>query len=70
MIGKISAPRGERAEPLIYYLYGPGRREEHTLTMRQWYRDDLEPLLRATGFAAVDVSRGIDQDTLVYRAST
>ena len=30
MIGKITAPRGERVEPLIYYLYGPGRREEHT----------------------------------------
>jgi hypothetical protein len=25
MIGKITAPRGERAEPLVYYLYGPGR---------------------------------------------
>jgi hypothetical protein len=30
MIGKITAPRGERVEPLIYYLYGPGRHEEHT----------------------------------------
>src|ERR1700728_887882 len=30
VIGKISAPRGERVEPLIYYLFGPGRREEHT----------------------------------------
>jgi hypothetical protein len=29
-IGKISAPRGTRAEPLIWYLYGPGRHEEHT----------------------------------------
>jgi hypothetical protein len=27
MIGKITAPRGERVQPLIYYLYGPGRRE-------------------------------------------
>jgi len=30
MIGKITAPRGERVEPLIYYLYGPGRHEEHS----------------------------------------
>src|SRR5579859_2704501 len=30
MIGKITAPRGERVEGLIYYLFGPGRREEHT----------------------------------------
>ena len=30
MIGKISAPRGKRVEPLIKYLYGPGRQEEHT----------------------------------------
>ena len=27
MIGKITAPRGERVEPLIWYLYGPGRDE-------------------------------------------
>ena len=30
MIGKISDPRGERVSGLIYYLLGPGRREEHT----------------------------------------
>ena len=30
MIGKISVPRGEHVEPLIWYLFGPGRREEHT----------------------------------------
>ena len=30
MIGKISTPRGEHVEPLLYYLFGPGRREEHT----------------------------------------
>ena len=29
MIGKITAPRGMRVEPLLYYLYGPGRRCEH-----------------------------------------
>jgi hypothetical protein len=30
VIGKISDPRGERVSGLIYYLFGPGRREEHT----------------------------------------
>jgi hypothetical protein len=30
VIGKISDPRGERVSGLIYYLLGPGRREEHT----------------------------------------
>lgn len=30
MIGKIGAPRGRRVEGLIYYLFGPGRRAEHT----------------------------------------
>ena len=29
MIGKISTPRGEHVEPLLYYLFGPGRHEEH-----------------------------------------
>jgi SAM-dependent methyltransferase len=46
-----------------------GRREEHVLTMRQWYRDELEPLLRKAGFADVDVVPGIDEHTLVYIAS-
>jgi len=27
VIGKISTPRGEHVEPLLYYLFGPGRRE-------------------------------------------
>ena len=30
MIGVIHEPRGERVAGLIYYLYGPGRHEEHT----------------------------------------
>ena len=30
MIGKVSVPRGKRVEPLIWYLYGPGRKNEHT----------------------------------------
>jgi hypothetical protein len=44
-----------------------GRREQHTLTMRQWYREELEPLLRASGFVSVDVFPGVDPHTLVYR---
>src|SRR5215467_1281586 len=52
VIGKITAPRGERVEPLIRYLYGPGRREEHTDPhILAAYRSpgDLEPPLRANG---------------------
>ena len=30
MIGKIATPRREDIEPLLYYLFVPGRREEHT----------------------------------------
>jgi hypothetical protein len=30
VIGKIGTPRGEHVEPLLYYLFGPGRHEEHT----------------------------------------
>jgi SAM-dependent methyltransferase len=43
-----------------------GRSEEHTLTMRQWYRDELAPLLRSSGFADVEVLSGVDENTLVY----
>ena len=43
-----------------------GRREEHRLTMRQWYRDELVPLLHAAGFATVDVLAGVTESTLVY----
>lgn len=46
-----------------------GRREEHSLTMRQWYRDELVPLLRNAGFATVDVLRGVPENTLVYVAA-
>ena len=52
MIGKISAPRGEHVEPLIYYLYGPGRREEHTdphIVAGWWHPAELEPPQRADG---------------------
>jgi len=52
VIGKISAPRGEHVEPLIRYLYGPGRREEHTdpHIVAGWrHPAELEPPLRADG---------------------
>ena len=52
MIGKISTPRGERVEPLIYYLYGPGRREEHTdphIVAGGRHPAELEPPLREDG---------------------
>lgn len=45
-----------------------GRSEEHTLTMRQWYREELEPLLLDVGFAWVDVRPGVNEHTLVYIA--
>jgi hypothetical protein len=30
VIGKVSVPRGRHVEPLIRYLFGPGRHHEHT----------------------------------------
>jgi hypothetical protein len=41
-----------------------GRREEHALTMRQWYREELVPLLQNAGFSAIDVRSGVDHHTL------
>ena len=52
MIGKITAPPGERVEGLIYYLFGPGRREEHTdpHIVAGWrHPAELEPPLRPDG---------------------
>jgi hypothetical protein len=52
VIGKISAPRGRRVEPLIRYLFGPGRREEHSdaHVVAGWrHPAELEPPLRANG---------------------
>jgi SAM-dependent methyltransferase len=46
-----------------------GRSEEHAITVRQWYRDELVPLFRDAGFATVDVLDGVNQDTLVYVAA-
>jgi hypothetical protein len=52
VIGKITAPRGERVEPLIRYLFGPGRREEHTdphVVVGWRHPAELEPPLRDDG---------------------
>jgi MobA/VirD2-like, nuclease domain len=52
VIGKISTPRGEHVGPLLYYLFGPGRREEHTdpHIVAGWrHPADLEPPLRPDG---------------------
>jgi hypothetical protein len=52
VIGKITEPRGKRVEPLIRYLFGPGRREEHTdpHIVAGWrHPAELEPPLRANG---------------------
>jgi hypothetical protein len=51
VIGKV-CPRGQDVAGLIRYLYGPGRREEHTDPhIIAGYRppSDLEPPLRADG---------------------
>ena len=52
MIGKVSAPRGTRVEPLIRYLFGPGRNEEHLdpHIVAGWrHPAELEPPLRPDG---------------------
>ena len=52
MIGKISTPRGEHVEPLLYYLFGPGHHEEHTdpHIVAGWrHPASLEPALRPDG---------------------
>jgi len=52
VIGKISSPRGEHVEPLLYYLFGPGRHEEHTdpHIVAGWrHPASLEPALRPDG---------------------
>jgi SAM-dependent methyltransferase len=49
---------------------GGNRCEEHTLTMRFWYRDELVPLLERAGFADIRVLPGVDEHTLVYIAGS
>jgi hypothetical protein len=46
-----------------------GRSDDHALTMRQWYRDELLPFHDA-GFVRVEVLTGLDENTLVYLART
>ena len=51
MIGKVS-PCGNRVAGLIYYLFGPGRNEEHTdpHIVAGWrHPAELEPPLRGDG---------------------
>jgi SAM-dependent methyltransferase len=61
---------GDRCVHLTIRAEGPdGRWEEHALTMRQWYRDELVPLLGGAGFATVDVLPGVDENTSVYVAT-
>jgi hypothetical protein len=52
VIAKIGDPRGQRVAGLIYYLVGPGRREEHTdphLIAGWRHPAELEPPLRPDG---------------------
>jgi SAM-dependent methyltransferase len=60
---------GDRCAHLTIRAESPdGRSEEHALTMRQWYRDELVPLFHHAGFASVDVLNGVNENTLVYLA--
>jgi hypothetical protein len=45
------------------------RSEEHKLTMRQWYRDELLPLFERSGFPRVDVLPEVVENIAVYVAS-
>jgi hypothetical protein len=52
VIAKISDPRGQRVAGLIYYLFGPGRREEHAdphLVAGWRHPAELEPPQRPDG---------------------
>jgi hypothetical protein len=52
MIGKITSPRGRHVQPLLYYLFGPGRRAEHAdpRIVAGWrHPAGLEPPLRPGG---------------------
>jgi len=60
---------GDRCAHLTIRAETPdGRLEEHALTTRQWYRDELVPLFHDAGFASVDVLNGVNENTLVYLA--
>ncbi|HEV2377806.1 MAG TPA: hypothetical protein VGS19_37295 [Streptosporangiaceae bacterium] len=65
MIGKVL--RGERVAGLIYYLYGPGRHEEHTdpHIVAGWrHPAELEPPLRPGGRRDFRPLNGLLQQTL------
>ena len=65
MIGKVL--RGERPGGLIYYLYGPGRHEEHTdpHIVAGWrHPAELEPRLRPDGRRDFRRLTGLLQQTL------
>jgi len=52
VIGKIGTPRGSTSSRCFYYLFGPGRHEEHTdpHIVAGWrHPADLEPPLRPDG---------------------
>ena len=63
MIGKVG-PRGSRVSGLIYYLFGPGRNEEHTdphLIAGWRHPAELEPPLRDDGHRDVRHLTGLLQ---------
>ena len=65
MIGKVL--RGERPAGLIYYLYGPGQREEHTdpHIVAGWrHPAELEPPLRPDGRRDFQQLNGLLQQTV------
>ena len=65
MIGKVL--RGERPAGLIYYLYGPGRREEHTdpHIVAGWrHPAELEPPIRPDGRRDFQRLNGLLQQTV------
>jgi hypothetical protein len=43
-------------------------REEHELTMRMWFRDELVMAMRHAGFRSVNVAPGLEEGILVYVA--
>jgi SAM-dependent methyltransferase len=55
-----------RAEKLVHGVVVAG--EQHELTMRMWFRDELVLALRHAGFRSVEVDEGADPSILVYVA--
>jgi hypothetical protein len=42
--------------------------EEHALTMRMWFRDEIVMVLRHAGFHDVEVIQGVEERILAYVA--